>query len=128
MNHQHFWADNSYLGQRECPTLWPADPQSKARGTLLAQHNTAYFCPVCGNIWGRVTYDQAAPLWHILSRHCEEHGQGGWPTWASGSLAATFPGVSPLSVDRTWPLKALQREAELLMRKAERGLLIFSED
>ncbi len=47
---------------------------------------------------------------------------------AGGSLPGTSPGVDPLSVDLTWPTKALQREAELLMRKAERGLLIFSED
>lgn len=45
--------------------------------------NTAYFCPVCGEIWGRAVYDhhfQYRPIpqtpWAIESRRCVEHGDG----------------------------------------------------
>lgn len=45
--------------------------------------HTAYFCPTCGEIWGRAVYDhhfQYDPIpqasWVVESRRCASHGDG----------------------------------------------------
>lgn len=53
--------------------------------------NTAYFCPACGEIWGRAVYDfefEYSPRvvgrpWVVESRRCVKHGDG---TFLAGQL------------------------------------------
>lgn len=71
--------------------------------------NTAYFCPHCGEIWGRAVYDfsfsyspvVSAP-WTIESRRCPSHGDG---YFLSGLGEDHLPSCS---------LELLKREALLL--------------
>ena len=39
--------------------------------------NIAYFCPTCGEVWGRRTWT-VAPIdcWHSVNRFCSRHGGG----------------------------------------------------
>lgn len=73
--------------------------------------NTAYFCPHCGEIWGRAVYDfkfQYSPYirdnapWVIESRRCPSHGDG---YFLSGLGEESLPFCS---------LGLLKREAHLL--------------
>lgn len=58
--------------------------------------HTAYFCPVCGDLWGRavMSYEFAyAPrvhdsCWVIEKRRCVEHGDGQF-----------FAGIEPIHFD-----------------------------
>jgi hypothetical protein len=43
----------------------------------------AYFCPECGEIWGRAVFSPSGPYdpivqakWIIETRHCPKHGDG----------------------------------------------------
>jgi hypothetical protein len=123
MNAQHFWLANSYLGSRQIGNAWIADEQSAARRTALVHHHLAYFCQYCGTVWGRVTYDYASPRWQICVRACAEHGMIPLEAYVAGSLQSTYPGSDPLKFARDWPRDAMKWEADLLLRKAELGLL-----
>lgn len=123
MNAQHFWLANSYLGSRQIGNAWIADEQSAARRTALVHHHLVYFCQYCGTVWGRVTYDYASPRWEICVRACAEHGMIPLEAYVAGSLQSTYPGSDPLKFARDWPRDAMKWEADLLLRKAELGLL-----
>jgi hypothetical protein len=43
--------------------------------------------------------------------------------YVAGSLQSTYPGSDPLKFARDWPRDAMKWEADLLLRKAELGLL-----
>lgn len=71
--------------------------------------NTAYFCPHCGEIWGRAIFNhhfQYSPIpsspWVIESRRCVQHGDG---LFLSGYDTRDFPSCS---------LELLRREALIL--------------
>ena len=43
--------------------------------------NLALFCTECGDIWGRVIYEEglpriSAPKWQLINRLCVRHGDG----------------------------------------------------
>lgn len=114
---QHFWAGGAYLGQREIPDIRLGDPNGAARGLHLDHFNTAYFCPYCGDIWGRVTFDEANPRWQITSRACREHSITGLEQAFGGCLQSTFPGADPCRFAADWPVEAIRWEAETLLMK-----------
>ena len=71
--------------------------------------NTAYFCPCCGELWGRAIYDHqydyqpfVATSWVIETRRCAEHGDG---SFLSGYNAEHLPFCSH---------ELLKREATIL--------------
>lgn len=40
----------------------------------ISHRSEAFFCPECGEIWGRVLVEGAA--WHAVQIPCERHGGG----------------------------------------------------
>lgn len=54
------------------------------RGSFSAYWpHTAYFCPVCGDLWGRAIFDydftyepRISALWTVEQRRCVLHGDG----------------------------------------------------
>jgi hypothetical protein len=76
----HYFERDSFVGSR--------DVQLEARdaeGRLFYPFcpNTAYFCPQCGELWGRQVQDgeteyssRGWPSWTIERRPCVEHGDG----------------------------------------------------
>ena len=90
------------------------------RHSALWPH-TAYFCPVCGEIWARVIYDYQfnyVPLvpvsWSIESRRCASHGDG---TLLTGYEGEHLRSCSP---------ELLSREALILCLRNPNGPLNFN--
>ena len=124
MNNQYFWFGNNFLlGSRPVELRWTCTKEQWDLKLTLPYHNLAYFCPVCGEVWGRVTYDHAAPTWQITSRSCEKHGKTRLDAVAAGSFRITFPGEDPLQFAGDWPDNAIRYEGELLLRKIAQGLI-----
>ena len=114
---QHFWAGGSYLGNREIPQIRLADPDGHARGTTLPHFNTAYFCPYCGDIWGRITFDEAASRWQVISRACRNHACAEIMQVFGGCLQSSYPGSDPCRFAADWPVGAIKWEAETLLTR-----------
>lgn len=102
-----YFEGSSFVGKRESYCCGYA----KADGSRHSAYwpNTAFFCPVCGEIWGRAVYDfsfEYSPLvsspWTIESRRCPSHGDG---YFLSGLGESSLPSCS---------LELLKREALLL--------------
>lgn len=62
--------------------------------------NYSYFCPACGNIWGKVS--MGASRWFSVSIPCRSHGSGSfltpliwWDAVNGTSLRAQLAGFSP---------------------------------
>lgn len=127
MNRQYLWLGNSLLGTRETGLRWTCHKAQWAMNITLPFYNQALFCPACGSIWGRVTYDHAAPTWQILSRSCEEHGKTRLDAGAAGSFRSTFPGSDPLQFADDWPDGTIRYEGELMLRKLDQGLIDWKE-
>lgn len=77
----HYFEGNSLVGTREMYCCGYA--RSDGKRYSASWPNTAYFCPVCGEIWGRAVYDhhfQYSPVtphnWVVESRRCVQHGDG----------------------------------------------------
>ena len=79
---------SSPVGEREvyCCGYAPAP------GISVSAHwpHTAYFCPVCGEIWGRAIYQHHfsySPIpknsWVVETRRCVKHGDGTFLTGQS---------------------------------------------
>lgn len=75
-----YYAQGSLVGTRRTYCCSASDS-----GTTFSAYwpNTAYFCPHCGDIWGRSIYEfqfDYAPRvrvpWVIESRNCLAHGDG----------------------------------------------------
>ncbi len=104
-----YFEGTTFVGSREqycCGYSSPGDP--KIRSGYWP--HTAYFCPMCGEIWGREVLDPNYPYfptpqiqWVIETRRCASHGDG---LFLSGSRSD-----SELS---TCSLELLRREALLL--------------
>lgn len=82
--------------------------------------NTAYFCPVCGNIWGRAVYEfkfdyQPIPakLWTLEIRRCRNDGDGLFLT-----------GHSDFMLNHTCSISLLRREAEILVLRENNHKLL----
>ena len=61
-----------FLGNR----LLGSSPELSRWDDLKVNHNNlAYFCPTCGDIWGRVADDRCAG-WFPVNVPCAKHGNG----------------------------------------------------
>lgn len=119
---QHFHTSIRYLGAREVDSTYPLG-LIEAPAARAKQRNCAYFCPRCGEIWGRVSYD-GVDEWTIHSRPCAMHGTQPWEVQYAGSFRAAYPGIDPLSISTDWPRGALEYEANLVLHhKFSNGLL-----
>lgn len=73
----------------------------------------AYFCPNCGQLWGKIifgymfAYQLRLTIWRVEERACEECGGG--ELLNNDTLAAASPSL-------------LQRELNILLTKYEKGL------
>lgn len=114
---QHFWAEGSYLGSREVSRFRLGDPNGNARGTRLPHFNTAYFCPYCSEIWGRITFDEADSRWQVIARACRRDTEVEMPQRFDGCLQSSYPGNDPCKFAADWPVEAIRWEAETLLRK-----------
>jgi hypothetical protein len=66
----YFFVGNTLIGSG----LLPSEVQEKL-GHVDRPHNRAYFCPACGDIWGRI-YIRHEQDFSIRNRLCAEHGSG----------------------------------------------------
>ncbi len=91
-------------------------------------HSLAYFCPTCGEIWGRIMVDGGG-YWSVEPASCEKHTPQGVPEWGK------IPGAFCTSIDNRrqnlsvmwWgralehlPPTILQREFMLTLNHYER--------
>jgi len=76
-----YFEGGSYVGEREiyCCGYTPSFGE---RVSAYWPH-TAYFCPICGEIWGRAIYQHHftySPIpknsWVVETRRCVKHGDG----------------------------------------------------
>lgn len=98
MGKQLFEADGRYLGQREVPNF--------QRSSLFGHHITSsfcYFCPKCGEIWGRLHHEGG--YWQLCIRNCQRHGDG-----RLSELYDRYGDFQPALLARDWPREALLRE------------------
>lgn len=76
-----YFEGGSYVGEREiyCCGYTPTT------GVSVSAYwpHTAYFCPICGEIWGRAIYQYRftySPIpknsWVVETRRCVKHGDG----------------------------------------------------
>ena len=102
-----YFEGNSLAGTREAYCCGYA----RADGSRHSAHwpNIAFFCPTCGEIWGRAVYDHhfsyqpmAASPWTIETRRCVQHGDG---YFLSGYGEESLPSCSR---------ELLKREAHIL--------------
>lgn len=106
---QHFFIGPSYLGSRtiaafrDKPPFGPQPSQS-----------VAYFCPRCGEIWGRLAIE--AGTWALVQRPCPKHGDG-----RLSDLSRYTRLESEFGDD--WPPAAVKYEFERFLERAEKGLL-----
>lgn len=117
MTVQQFYVGGSYLGQRDIPRvrLVPRLEQS-------VQRSIAYFCPKCGDVWGRIVH-LASDYTQCVQRACAKHGDG-----RLGTLPYNILG-EPTNVEHDWPAQAVRYEfaAELAYaekREREIGALV----
>lgn len=67
---QHFFISGRHLGYREVPAFVKI-PGFEVR----RQSSYAYFCGLCGDIWGRI-HVEGAPYTRSIERPCLRHGNG----------------------------------------------------
>lgn len=67
-----YFLGNKHLGS--CPNPPTHDPR------LLYSHSIAFFCPKCGEVWGRVIIDPTKH--HVLTRGCARCG----PAWIDSTF------------------------------------------
>jgi len=68
-----YFLANSLLGQSAQYSRWD--------DTKVNHQNIAYFCPVCGEIWGRI-FDPRLAGWFATTSRCPAHGGGSFlPPW-----------------------------------------------
>lgn len=99
MPKQRFFAGVHYLGERQIPP-------TKEEGTfgIMAVQSLVYFCPRCGDIWGRLLVE-GAKMTQLSHRPCTHHGDGRLSTPDNGK----FPWhESQFAAD--WPPAAFERE------------------
>lgn len=109
MGQQIFEADRQYLGQRLIPGF--RRPEDTWNGVARVTDSYAFFCPRCGEIWGRMVHE-GATFTQCWSRNCAEHGDGRMAWWN--------PAGSPVGLAADWPRAALLRELMMEIRLAEK--------
>lgn len=65
-----FFVDNQLIGQGPLP-----EEVSEKLGQVDRPGNKAYFCPACGEVWGRM-YVKRKQDYVIRNRFCVHHGSG----------------------------------------------------
>lgn len=126
---QTFFLRDRVLGSRDIPRTYPADPLGHAAGARFRCQNLALFCPVCGEIWGRVLYEETLPTWRIEARYCASHGSemfeaAGWFDYTRGSFIYPYPDAgNPLAFASNWPEEVVRYECNLLLSKLPQGEL-----
>lgn len=77
----HYLEGTTLVGSREVYCCGTSIGRGERHSAFYP--NTAYFCPHCGEIWGRAVYDfqfQYSPIptafWVTESRRCPAHGDG----------------------------------------------------
>lgn len=63
----HYFLGNALLGTSQAVPRWD--------DWKVHHNNIAYFCPDCGEVWGRVMDDRLAGWWPQTA-HCSKHGGG----------------------------------------------------
>jgi hypothetical protein len=102
----HMLADGAYLGSRDIPAF------EKLRDFgPRATRSLAYFCPRCGEVWGRLATDPAGYT-QCLDRFCLRHGDG-----RLGTLPYNSPDWTVSNVAADWPRAALLRELEAELKQ-----------
>lgn len=103
---QHFFADGAYLGSRQFPAFRNIPGEAPS-----LQPHYAFFCPTCGELWGRVCFDHSTDT-RVISRRCLKHGDGRLSDWHQHL-------GSPRNFDESWPPAAIRHEffAELTYRE-----------
>ena len=86
-----------------------------ARTTVESQWEPclAFFCPVCGEIWGRIISESDPTEWWSVSRECEAHSQ-------PGVLGFRVPGSLFYALRHRWadmPDPVVVREGELMLKQ-----------
>lgn len=76
-----YFERDQFIGSRETYCCGYADSSGKRSSAYWP--NTAYVCPVCGELWARAIYEhhfQYEPIpqapWIVEVRRCAEHGDG----------------------------------------------------
>lgn len=110
MASQLFFVGKTFLGERTIPDV-RAVPGLDAR----LHHSHAYFCPFCGDIWGRVIHTKGGYT-QCSQRPCRAHGDG-----RLGTLPYSFLGDAT-NFDEDWPAAAIKWEFETELLYAERRL------
>ncbi len=87
------------LGTFEVPLFY------SDRSGAVPVRSVVYFCPSCGDIWGRIFVPGAGST-QCRYRACEKHGDGRLTQSAWPSEPATY-------LTEAWPRPALVRELEL---------------
>lgn len=96
MGKQVFEADGAVLGERMVENF-----RNIPGFSIRPTDSYCYFCPRCGEIWGRLRHEGAG-YWQCIYRLCRKHGDG--------RLSMQYPAGQPLGVARGWPHAALLRE------------------
>lgn len=97
-----------FLGNRllasSAPAPWWSDSD-------LAHHSQAFFCPTCGEIWGRIAVDNLS--WMAVTAGCVKHPQ--WPDEVGGSFIHPWCKGCP----RELPFEVLQHELQIRLNQLE---------
>lgn len=93
-----------FVGNRSLGTF-PVPLFHTDRTGAFPVQSVAYFCPSCGDIWGRIVIPGSTAT-QCRYRPCERHGDGRLTQSAWPSEPATY--VTP-----AWPRAALERELDL---------------
>lgn len=102
-----WWLRNQFLGEGE---ILP-EPDARRDPT---RYNTAYFCPMCGEIWARVAVE-GQKQWISWSVQCDKHHSPYWPI-IYGSMYLMWD----RSFNDSMPEPALWREFDLALAHFDR--------
>ena len=92
----------------------------------------AYFCPTCGEVWGRIAVADLAGgpgIWEVLHSPCERHHRAGVQDWSaipggfsdySRATASELPVQYRSRAIESFPAGILQRELNLVLSEIER--------
>lgn len=111
MYNQSFWVGNKFLGSRPLPLL-----HRDVDGQIYAVRNQAFCCPVCGEVWGRVTVDSPKATWSFSLRPCRNCFHGSWSEVVRGCFSdPPHWGGGPLTFSDDWPPDAIRWEFHSLI-------------
>lgn len=110
---QSFFAGTRYLGEAALPrVLRDRDNQ------VYRPQPIAFFCRVCGEVWGRVVPEGAGGvLWSVRQRACPEHAATTLWDSAAGQFAEPethTPGQ--LTEQADWPVGVLAHDFEVVLQ------------